>query len=84
MFGVQIDGSANVFCGNKAVYKNNITPDSVIKKKHHAISYHRFRNTVAAKNIRVAKQGTEKNLSDMFTNIMKASRQRFLPEMFIY
>ena len=26
MFGVPIDGSANVFCDNEAVYKNTITP----------------------------------------------------------
>ena len=26
MFGVPIDGSANVFFSNKAVYKNTITP----------------------------------------------------------
>ena len=34
MFGVPIYGSANVFCDNDAVYKNTITPDSVLKKNH--------------------------------------------------
>ena len=39
---------------------------------------------VADKTIRVAKQGTEKNISDMFTKIMIASRRRLLLEKFTY
>ena len=49
MFGVPIYGSANVFCDNEAVYKNTITPEFVLKKKHHDIAYHRFREAVNAK-----------------------------------
>ena len=60
MVGVQIDGSANVLCYNEAVYKNNITPESVLKKNHNYISYHRCRKEVYAKTIRAANQGTEK------------------------
>ena len=82
MFGLPIDGSANVLCDNEAVYKNTIIPDSVLKKKHHSIAYNRSREEVAAKNIRVANQVTEKDLSDMFTNIMIASRKRFLLKNF--
>ena len=43
MFGVLIYGSTNVFCDDKVVYNNTITPESVLKRKHHSISYHRFR-----------------------------------------
>ena len=61
MSGVPIDGAANVYCDNKAMYKNTSIPEIVLKKKHHSIAYHRCREAVAAKVIRVAKQGTEKN-----------------------
>ena len=53
IFGVPIDGSANVLCDNKAVCKNTITPDSGLKKKHHSIYNHRCREAVTAKNIGV-------------------------------
>ena len=38
MFVVPIDGSDNVFCNNEAVYKNTITPYSVLNKNHHLIA----------------------------------------------
>ena len=40
MFGIPIDGAANVYCDNEAVYKNTSIPESVLKKKHHSIAYH--------------------------------------------
>ena len=84
MFGVPIDGYANVFCDNKDVYKNTIAPESVLNNKHHYLTYHRCRRVVAYNTTRFSKQGTEKNLSDLFTNMMTASRRRFLHEKFNY
>ena len=84
MFGVPIDFSAGVFFDNKTVYNNTITPDSFLKKKHHSITYHRCREAVYDNTIRVDNQVTENNLFYMFTNIMTASRRRFLLEKFTY
>ena len=84
MLGVPIDGPANVYCDNEAVYKNTSIPESVLKKKHHSISYHRCREAVAAGTMRIAKQGTEKNLADLFTKILTVSRRNFLLERFTY
>ena len=84
MFGVPIDGAVNTYCDNEAVYKNTVIPESVLKKKHHSIAYHRCREAVASKTIRVAKQGTEKNLADVFTKVMTADRRNFLLERFTY
>ena len=67
MFGVTIDGATSVFCDNDAVYKNTVLPESTLHKKHHSIAYHRCREAVAAGVIRVAKEGTKSNLSDLFT-----------------
>ena len=39
MFGVPIDGSVNMFCDNKAIYKNTIKTAYVLKKKYHFIYY---------------------------------------------
>ena len=84
MFGVPIDGATNVFCDNEAVYKNTVMPEFVLRKKHHSIAYHRCREAVAAKTIRVAKQGTTKNLADVFTKVMTVARRMFLLERFTY
>ena len=84
MFGIPIDGPANVYCDNEAVYMNTVLPESTLKKKHHSIAYHRCREAVAAKTIRVAKQGTEKNLADLFTKTLTSARRAFLLERFTY
>ena len=84
MFGIPIEGSANVFCDNEAVYKNTAIPDSTLCKKHHSIAYHRYREAVAAKTICIAKQGTDKNLSDLFTKVLTAARRKFLLDRFTY
>ena len=84
MFGVPIDGPANVYCDNEAVYKNTSIPESTLKKKHHSIAYHRCREAVASKTMRIAKQGTEKNLADLFTKVLTVARRAFLLERFTY
>ena len=84
MFGVPINGPANVYCDNEAIYKNTVLPESTLKKKHHSIAYHRCREAVAAGMIRVAKQGTEKNLADLCTKTLTVARRNFLRERFSY
>jgi len=84
MFGIPLDGAANVFCDNEAVYKNTCIPESTLRKKHHSIAYHKCRESVAAKIIRIAKQGTEKNLADLFTKVLTAEHWRFLLDRFTY
>ena len=51
------------FCDNEAVFKITAIPDSTLRKKYHSIAYHRCRKAVAAKIIRVAKQGITKKSS---------------------
>ena len=84
MFGVSIDGPANVYCYNEAVYKNTVLPESALKKKHHSIAYHRCREAVAAGVMQVAKQGTDKNLADLSTKILTVAQQNFLLERISY
>ena len=84
MFGIPIVGPTNVYCDNEAVYKNTTIPESTLKKKHHSIAYHRCREAVAAGTIRVAHQGTTKNLADLFTKVLTQARRLFLLERFTY
>jgi hypothetical protein len=84
MFGVPIDNATNIFCDNEAVYKNATMPESTLKKKHHSIAYHRCREAVAAGTVRVAKEGTLTNLSDLFTKLLPQIRREELLDKFTY
>lgn len=78
MMGIPIDGPTNVFCDNAAVVRNSTAPESVLKKKHNAIAYHRAREAVAAGTIRIAKEDGETNLSDLLTKCLPGPRLRTL------
>ena len=54
MFGLPIDGSDNVLCDNKAVYKNTITPEYIQKKKHNFIALYSYREAVASNTVIVS------------------------------
>jgi hypothetical protein len=43
MMGIAIDEPTNMFCDNKAVFKNSAFPETTIKKKHNSIAYHQTR-----------------------------------------
>jgi hypothetical protein len=68
IFGVEIDGPANVICDNHGVVKNVSVPVSMLMKKHNAINYHVRREAVAAGILRVGKEDGETNLVDLLTS----------------
>ena len=75
MFGVPIDGPANVFCDNRGVVKNVSVPESVLMKKHNAINYHAVREAAAAKILRVGKEDGMTNIADLFTKVLTGQRR---------
>jgi hypothetical protein len=84
MFGIPVEGATNVFCDNEAVFKNTSKPESTLKKKHVSISFHRAREAVAMGMIRVAKEGTFTNLSDLFTKPLPQPKREGLLDRFTY
>ena len=83
MFGVPLDGPANVFGDNQSVISNASVPESPLKKKHVAICYHRVREACASGAIRIAKEDTESNLSDIFTKNLPFPRHKVLRELIL-
>jgi hypothetical protein len=73
MFGGSLEGAANMFVDNQSVVINATVPSSTLKKKHNSIAYHRVREAIAAKKIKVAKVHGKKNLADMFTKPLPAT-----------
>ena len=84
MMGFPIDGPCNVFCDNNAVVLNTSRPDSQLKKKHLSISYHRNREAQASGTIRIAKEGTDTNLSDILTKLMPSPKMKSLLQYILW
>ena len=78
MFGIPIDGPANVFCDNEAVYKNSSIAESTLKKKHNSVAFHKVRECTAASILIVHKEETGSNLADLFTKSLAADRRVYL------
>jgi hypothetical protein len=75
MFGIPIEGPANVFCDNRGVVKNASIPESTLLKKHNSINYHAVREAAAAGILRVGKEDGETNLADLLTKVVKGKRR---------
>jgi hypothetical protein len=84
MFGIPIDGPTSVLCDNNSVVINSSVPHSTLNKKHCAICYHRTREAVAAKTIRIAKEDTHENLADMLTKPLPTVTKRYLCRQVLY
>jgi hypothetical protein len=84
MFGVPIDGPAQVYCDNQGVVKNTSIPESVLSKKHNAINYHAVCEAAAAGVLQVHKEDTQTNLADLFTKVLPAERRKELIGLVLY
>jgi hypothetical protein len=65
--GVHVDNATHVYGDNLGVIQNATIKDSLLKKKHVAISYHRVRESVASSVIFPIKIRSQDNFSDCLT-----------------
>jgi hypothetical protein len=84
MFGIPIEGPTNVYCDNQSVVTNATKPESMLKKKHNSIAYHRVRETSAAGTIHIAKKDHESNIADMLTKPVTGPRLKALCECILF
>jgi len=82
LFGVAIDGPTNVYCDNNSVVKVTQNPEA--KAKHNDINFHYIRQAAANKEIRVAKEESDTNLSDFFTKLESTIKRMVLCGGFIW
>ena len=78
MFGVPIDGPADVFCDNAGVVKNTSVLESTLKKKHNSTNCHAVREAVAAETLRIGKEDGSTNLADLLTKLQTAVKRKEL------
>jgi hypothetical protein len=84
MFGIPIDGPANVFGDNKSVTINATVPVSTLKRKHNSIAYHRVREAVASGVLHIAKVHTSENLADLLTKPLSATVLKSLVQKILW
>ena len=75
MMGVPLAGPARMFCDNQSVMINGSFPNSVLKKKHCSISYHKIRESVAAGKILIFWERTTSNIADLFTKVLSPNKR---------
>jgi hypothetical protein len=74
--GVPLDGHAHGLIDNSSVVCNASIPESTLKKKCNAISYHYVREAAAAGIIKVAYESTKSNKADMLTKIQSGTERQ--------
>lgn len=70
MLGVPLLGPACLMCDNASVVYNGSFPESTLKKKHVAISYHCVREFVAANKGVLFYKRSKSNIADLFTKVL--------------
>ena len=81
MFGIPIDGPANVMCDNESVFKSSSIADSRLKKKSQSICYHMCREAVASGIQMIYKEITDTNLADILTKALGPVKRLQLRKM---
>ena len=84
MFGVPLEGAANIFCDNEAVFKSASIALSVLKRKHNLIAYHKTRECVAAGIVNIFKEDSKTNLADILTKCLGKVKRIFLRSRIMY
>ena len=74
MFGVPVEGPANVFCDNCGVVKNASILELTLAKKCNVINYHAMCEAAAAGILHVGKEDGQTNLADLLTKVLTSER----------
>ena len=70
MLGAPIDGSAWMFGDNESIITNSTVPQSTLKKRHNALSYHRVCEACAAGIIWFIYTPGKTNIADVLTKYL--------------
>jgi hypothetical protein len=70
MLGVPITAPTVLLGDNRSVVLNTTVPSSMLKKKYHAIAYHKVRESIAAGIPRFHHIPSAKNLANILTNTL--------------
>ena len=78
MMGLPIDGPSWLFGDNSSVITSSTIPHSTLNKRHNALSYHRVRESIAAKIIHFLHVSGIHNPSDVLTKFLGYAKLKYL------
>jgi fatty acid/phospholipid biosynthesis enzyme len=84
MLGVPIDGPCSVMCDNESVVKNSSIPETMLRRKHNSIAYHRVQESAAAGIVCIGYVHSSTNLADMLTKPLPRVKIHALCEQILY
>ena len=76
MMGIPINKASNVMCDNNLVVCNVTKVESIFKKKHLLVAYHKVQQLCAKGATRVAYKPTGSNLANMATKVLPPATKR--------
>ena len=74
IMGIKVDEPAFVFGDNKSVLCNTTAPESTLKKKSNAITYHFVREGIAHDELWTVYVNTDENVADLFTKPLSGAK----------
>ena len=74
MFGIPLDGPANLFFDNESVFKNENKSESKLKKKHQSFFFYMVRGCVASGILIPHKVDFNNNIDDLLTNSLVSEK----------
>ena len=78
MFEVPINGPARIFYDNKLVAINTSFANSVLKKKHCAVSHGKVKSAIACGIALVYYEKSDSNIADLLTKVLPYSKRKKL------
>jgi hypothetical protein len=69
---------------NMSMVLNTSVPSIVLKKKHNAIAYHRVREVIATKVMRLANVKSDENVSDIHTKPLSNDKFHYLDKNWLF
>ena len=76
MFVVKIEDTPIILCDNSSVVINTSYPESLLKKKHLSITYHRICEAEAMSSNLIYFEKGASNLADLFTKVLPANKHK--------
>ena len=84
MMGVPLDGPAHVRIDNMSIVNNTSRPESTLRKKSNAVSYHFVRENVASEMCRIAYELSQTNIADILTKLQTETERTRLASMILF
>jgi hypothetical protein len=76
MFRVPIEGETRIMCDNESVVRSSSCAETMLKKKHCSVAYHRVRETVAKGKTLIYYEKSESNSADLLMKPLLATKRK--------